>query len=38
MGPEEGVGCPGDGVIGSAEQPDVGAGVRTWVLCKSNDC
>lgn len=38
MGPEEGVGSPGAGVIASGKQPDVGAGVGTWVLCQSNDC
>lgn len=29
MGPEEGVGSPGAGVIASGKQPDVGAGVGT---------
>lgn len=34
-GPEEDIGCPGTGVIGSGEAFDLGAGDQPQVLCKS---
>lgn len=32
----EALGYPGAGVPSSGELSDVGAGDRTWILCKSN--
>lgn len=35
--PDEGVGCPGVGVIGGYELPHVGAGNITLVLSKTSE-
>lgn len=32
---EQGIGCPGTGVMGNCESPNVGAGNSTLVFCKS---
>lgn len=37
MRPED-IGCPGAGVTGIGELPDVGAGTRIQVFCKSSAC
>lgn len=34
----EDIGCPGVGVTGVGELPDVGAGTRIQGLCKSSAC
>lgn len=35
---EEGVRCPGAGVTGSCELPNMGTRNQTWMLCKNSKC